>query len=48
LRGKLRDEAPMTDAAYDPAKDRPLTETKPAPRPLRPQTEGGPVPIAAE
>jgi cytochrome c oxidase cbb3-type subunit 1 len=48
LRGKLRDEAPMTDAAYDPAKDRPLTQIKSAPRPLRPQTEGGPVPIAAE
>ena len=48
LRGRLRDEAPMTDAAYDPSKDRPLTETKPAPRPLRPEFEGGPVPIAAE
>ena len=48
LRGKLRDEAPMTDAAYDPSKDRPLTQTKPAPRPLRPEFEGGPVPIAAE
>jgi cytochrome c oxidase cbb3-type subunit 1 len=48
LRGRLRDEAPMTDAAYDPAKDRPLTQIKSAPRPLRPQTEGGPVPIAAE
>ena len=48
LRGKLRDEAPMTDAAYDPSKDRPLTQTKPAPRQLRPEFEGGPVPIAAE
>jgi cytochrome c oxidase cbb3-type subunit 1 len=48
LRGRRRDEAPMTDAAYDPAKDRPLTQIKSAPRPLRPQTEGGPVPIAAE
>lgn len=24
IRGKLRDEAPLTDAAYDPARDLPI------------------------
>ena len=27
LAGKLRDEAPMRDAAYDAEKDRPIVET---------------------
>jgi cytochrome c oxidase cbb3-type subunit 1 len=42
IRGKERAEKPMSDAAYDPAKDRPL----PAPAPVRPAFQ--PLPIAAE
>ena len=42
IRGKERAEKPMTDAAYDPAKDRPLRAAAPA----RPAFE--PLPIAAE
>ena len=33
IAGKLREEAPLTDAPFDPAKDRPLPETE---RPLQP------------
>jgi cytochrome c oxidase cbb3-type subunit 1 len=42
IAGKLRDEAPMATAAFDPAKDRPVVQAAPpAPAPT-------PLPLAAE
>ena len=33
LAGKLRDEAPLTNASYDPAKDKPIVGSRPEARP---------------
>jgi cytochrome c oxidase cbb3-type subunit 1 len=49
VRGQLRDEKPLTGAAYDPGKDRPLPAAKP--RPVHaggPVKKPGPEPVAAE
>ena len=49
IAGKLRSEAPMTDAAFDPARDHPLPARKAPPAPTSlPANDGGFVPAAAE
>ena len=48
IAGKLRSEAPMTDAAFDPARDHPLPARKVPPAPTLPANDGGLVPAAAE
>lgn len=49
IAGKLRSEAPMTDAAFDPARDHPLPARKAPPAPTSLQAnDGGFVPAAAE
>lgn len=49
IAGKLREEAPMTDAAFDPARDHPLPVRNATPAPASsPANDGGLVPAAAE
>ncbi|MDT9598506.1 cytochrome-c oxidase, cbb3-type subunit I [Sphingosinicella rhizophila] len=50
LKGKLRDEKPMSDAAFNPAADRPLPPagTQPELRYRQPANEPGASPLAAE
>jgi cytochrome c oxidase cbb3-type subunit 1 len=44
VQGKLRDEKPLTDAAFDPEKDRPLPQAARRPAPVADKSQ----PVAAE